>query len=206
MLSMKKTLLGLTAAAALGAFATGAQATVLNARMTVDNSFSLYISTDANQLGTLVGGGDNWQTAYNFGINLAPNQTHYLHIVANDVGVISAFLGQFSLSDDLFAFSNGSQNLFTNTSDWTVNRTGFANAGNAPIAYGYYGQQIWGAQSGLSSMSGNAQWIWDASGCTYCTAYFSTTISAVNAVPEPATVATLGLGLLGLAGLRRRKA
>lgn len=186
-------------AVAICLITSAAQATTVDTSLTVDNSFSYYISTNDAVEGTLIGTGTAWTSTYSFSQFISPGVTNYLHVKGTDVGAISAFIGQFSLSDSAATFANGTQALVTNTTDWGVNLTGFGNAYSTPITWGANGQSPWGTRPQIAA---NAQFIWDPSKCTYCTAYFSTQISAV---PEPASLAmmALGFGLVGFASRRK---
>src|SRR5262245_36281058 len=90
---MKIVLSALTGAAlASTIFACGANATTLSGVLTVDDTFSAYISTNDAILGTLILSDSdlNWATTVSFsGVALTPGVTNYLHVVGQDLyGVI----------------------------------------------------------------------------------------------------------------------
>jgi len=197
---MRKIILAAVLAAPL--LASASIGTILSGNLTVDNSFNAYLSTSDSTLGTLIGSGNAWEQSYSVSSLLTPNVTEYLHVVATNVGGPGAFIGSFSLSNSKFAFANGTQTLLTNTSDWKLSSTGFGLNYTTPISDGSNGVGPWGYHASINS---SAQWLDYQAGNT--TAYFSTTISTVAAVPEPETYAMLlaGLGLIG-AAVKRRKA
>jgi len=165
-------------------------ATLLSADVSVDDRFSIFLSTDDAVPGTLFGMGDTWSTTYSFSQALTPGVTNYLHVQATDLGILGSFAGDFILSDAAFAFANGTQTLLTSTLLWGVNLTGFGNAYSVPRDLGP------ALRVGIDPA---ARSIWDPSGCTGCTAYFSATIFAI---PEPQTYALLLAGLV-LIGFRK---
>ncbi len=174
--------------------------TYLKADMTVDNGYSLYLSTDDSTLGTLVGKDSDWYGAESYKFTLVPGVTNYLHVKADDWGVIAGFIGGYSLSNSDFHFSNGTQNLTTNAEDWKVSKTGFGSNYETPTAIGKNGVSPWGS---FATIPGNAAWIWTNSGMdTYTTRYFSAPVFA-GALPEPATISFLVL--TGLAVWSRRR-
>jgi hypothetical protein len=155
-------------------------------------------------LGTLVGSGTNWPTTYSFNTVLTPGVTNYLHVVAVNSGGPGGFLGDFSISDNLFQFINGTQNLVTNTPDWNFSTTGFGGPYGSSMDEGANGVGPWGTISGVNA---NARWVWDPANCGSCTVYFQTAITSVggSATPEPATPILLAGGIAMFWRMTRRK-
>ena len=181
-----------------GAFAA---ATDLSGRVSVDNEFSLYLSTDDSQLGSLIGSSTDWTTPINFNLSLNTGTTYYLHVVAFNDGGPDMFIGTFGLSDANFKFANGTQALNTDTTNWQGNLTGFGNAYSTPLDYGQDGIAPWGTLN----MDPNARFIWmDPNNGVDVNNYFTTKITP-SAVPEPASMAALSLGALGLMARRKKR-
>lgn len=174
-------------------------ATTLSAKLNVDNAFELYISSNESVLGTLYLSGNSWPTTYTIDTIPVTGSLAYLQVVATDQGAPAAFLGEFTLSDEEYRFSNGTQHLLTNTADWTVRQGSFGDAGQSPVSRGVNGASPWGTRS----VSSSAEWIWSSDLCGSCTRYFSTPI--MQAVPEPATYGMMLAGLIGVAVMARRR-
>lgn len=181
----------------------GASATTLTGAVNMDDRFAAYLSTDDAQVGTQIGSGWGWEVTFGFSAQLDPGKAYYLHVFGEDVGgMISGFLGAFSLSDTGYSFVNGTQSLLTNSSDWKVSATGFGTNYVAPVSQGDNGVWPWGTRQGVPS---EADWIWTGPRGTLKNAYFSTAIVAnVSPVPEPMAAVLLASGL-GVLALRRKK-
>jgi hypothetical protein len=186
--------------------ATAAPSTTLNATFTVDDAYSFYLSTDDSVLGKKIGADDDWYKAESYSAALVPGVTNYIHISGTDLyGVIAAFMGEFTLSDNKFHFANGTQTLLTNADEWKISTTGFGQKYEKPTQIAYNGEAIWGDITTFDKISPKAAWIWTNNGDDlYTTRYFSAAIlPAAGAVPEPLTLSFLLLG--GLVWVRGRK-
>ena len=110
----------------------------LNVTMTVDDSFTLYISTDDNVLGTFVGTGNNWQQNYQFTAAVTPGVTNFIHVVAVDGGYVAGFAGVFNIVSGNFRFENSTNQLDTAERNyWSVSRTGFGQNYEVPTLSNY---------------------------------------------------------------------
>jgi hypothetical protein len=135
-------IVGFVAAAAFGLAAPlSAQADTLSLTLTADNAFSVYVSTNDSQIGTLVGtnlGLDAGQWAqsfsYNFNLNTSDSSSYYIHVIGTNYnsangrwgspGTLNgggdnpdAFLGQFSIggTDGYVFAANATASLLTNS-------------------------------------------------------------------------------------------
>ncbi|PIE67756.1 MAG: hypothetical protein CSA23_02970 [Deltaproteobacteria bacterium] len=180
---------------------TASAATTISTNMTVDNEFDFFISTNDSQPGVLVGYGDSWNTTYSFSYDLTLNTNYFIHIAAKDWGFVAGFIGEFTLSDNSFAFANNTQKLLTNVNDWTVYTDTFGGTPGATSEATY----SWGTPTNIDS---NADWIWTNNGNdTHTERYFSAEIINMSQAPVPTTVLLFGSGLFILAlSIRRGKA
>ena len=182
-----------------------ANADTLTGSATADNAFTAYISTSNSVLGTEIGSGIDWTQSYSLtATTLTPGTTYYLHIIATNISGPEAFIGAFSLAGTNFQFSNGTQSLFTNTTDWTAAIGTGTSAGDWTIPVALAVLETYAYPNPSNLIKSGANWIWTAG--EYAAdgdiAYLSTTITPT---PEPGSIILLGSGLLGLAGVVRRK-
>ncbi|MBX3111369.1 MAG: PEP-CTERM sorting domain-containing protein [Fimbriimonadaceae bacterium] len=193
--------------AAAVSIAAVSSATTLTLRANADDFLTAYLSTDDSVAGTafLTKEDSTWQTGpVQQSVTLVDGVTNYLHIRARDsFGAPSMLVGEASIDNNDFWFGNLTQNLLTNTTDWTASLTGFGVNDLSPVDVGANGSGPWGATGG-AGIDAAARLIWTTplgqqpGGDTgYYTAVIHT-----DAVPEP--VSLLGLAAAGFLARRRR--
>jgi hypothetical protein len=166
-----------------------------------DDFFVASVSTDPTMAGTtFVEQTNAWQNGSVTGsLTLAPGVTNYLNIAARDAfGAPSMFIGQASLSDDLFSFNDGTQFTITEIGpNFTASLAGFGGAPAAIIDLGANGSGPWGLNNGIDA---GARRIW-IDGAVSDVRYFQVQL---NPVPEPGIMAALGLAGVAFARSRRK--
>jgi hypothetical protein len=196
---------------ALAASLSSARAALLTAKLTADDGFFYYVSTDDNVRGNLVASHNDWTQPLIVNTNLADG-TYYLHVVVINSGGLGAFAGEFTF---------GGITYRTNTTTWRAQYDSTNSAWVKPtgtdsvISLGTYPTYPWNLlNNDISYFSQTTNWIWSSAaqnncqnGST-CTVSFSAKISNVvaAAVPAPGALALLGLGLFGFGAVRRAKA
>ena len=144
-----------------------AVAATLGGTVTADNAIFVYLSTSTSTLGTLIAQDSSWQTPVSFSnVAIAPGSIYYLNIEAINSGSSAGFLGQFALSGTGYAFSNGSQSLLTDTTDWhggyNNNYGGTASGSGTSTTYSYVAQSWVTPTGGITSAGSNDSPPWNA--------------------------------------------
>jgi len=209
------------AAGALGFAAAANAADVITGTMTADNAFFAYISQDDTVLGTLIGSGNDWGTAFNINPTVLQPGDDFLHVEVVNYGGPAGFTAKLN-------FSDGGTSTTLNAEQWE----GIYNDDNAdpnapqPWVQPDHGSLselnvAWGDTLGIDPADPNAKvWIWPVdpqsatdqyNPCQTCTVDFSLHLNGDfvgSPTPEPATwgLMVAGFGGLGASLRLRRKA
>lgn len=97
----------------------------LDYQILVYDTFKFYISESENETGKLIADGGVERGICKGSTTLDPGKTYYLHIVADIQGMTASFAGKFVLNDNQLKFSNNSNELLTNPTDFRVWHNGF---------------------------------------------------------------------------------
>jgi|GEM_PF-3529869 len=214
---MRKSTLLLLAGLFLFAWSASAYASDLTGKLTADNFFEVYLSTDAHTLGTKVltsdMGASDWQSPETLNLDFGGLTTYYLHVKAWDAtpgGSGAGFLGDLTLNNANYVFAaNSGSTLATTYANWEV----YSDSAYTTSLAAYELDRGANVASTLpwkntytGSISSGADWLWtnvDGSKDVSATRYFTTTITVT---PEPVSAGLFLLGGGALAFFRRKKA
>ena len=160
------------------------------------NSSQLTANITLNNTSLIGGNGGERLTSFGFGIS--PNATGVTFSDANDAGMTGALLGQIPSLATVEVCVFGGQNC--------------SGGGNGGI-YGAGGSDTfsillagnWGNSVEINPIGFKYQTGYGSFEFTTCTSNCGSTPPGVTEVPEPQTLALLGLGLAGMAFTRKRK-
>lgn len=191
----------------------------LSGTVTSDNHYNIFIGTKnsfftgnsvSQDPDPAANGLWDWQTPETWNVSLVPGKTNYIVIHAWDVGLSAGVLGSFTLNNNNFKFSNGTQNLVTNTTNWVVYTDHPRGTLGDIWSYGTNGVAPWSTISGIDQ---SANWIWTAGvipdqehrpypGDFREDRYF---VTKVTATPEPISSALFLLGGGAMMIFRKKK-
>lgn len=97
----------------------------LSYRLSVLDSFNLYISESDTEKGVLITSGNKFTTIYQGNTKLKTGKNYFLHVESNSAGYESGIIGIFTLDGKDLKFSNNSNQLATDVNNIKFSQTGF---------------------------------------------------------------------------------
>ncbi len=195
-----------------------AKATLVDAVLTVtaDNVYSIFLNNVPLVAGPNAG---DWTQADTYNIQLEYLAANWLTFVAYNVGANGPFnpaglLAEVTLGSSYHFAETGTSTLVSTSADyWLIGQSLFdlsiptSWASNDYVTYGGATPIWWNVNGGnpVSGIAGEAEWIWTENNLIAGGDNYAFISAKLTPVPEPSSMMLLGMGLLSLAGVARKR-